>query len=220
VKSGYRATLADRMGPDAYLLIRLGSWALALAIVAAVIAGAQAAGEGAAVLAVLFRGVTTGATAGAVILLGGAGMVYLGGAAASLWLAPGGSSCAMEPDFSRQDAMVMQGNVAGALRSYEDLIASMPADARVRVRAADVYAGPGAGPRRARELFDEALRIPRVPDPIRIYASNRLVDLYLGPLADPRAARAQLRTLADHYRGQVVGRQAEDALRRLEADGV
>ena len=211
----YRMTLSDRMGADAYLLLRFVAWGVAIGIVTAVIATFQAIGEGVSGTMVLVRAVTWGVAAAALVIGGTAGWLHVAGEAWSLWLAPRGSGRGVDPDFSLEDAMLVRGDVAGALHSFERLIATRPTDARVRIRAADVYAGPGARPRRARELFQEARGMRGAPASIDIYASNRLVDLYLGVLNDGRAARAELRGLAQRYPGTPVGAQAADALRRL-----
>lgn len=215
MKSAYRMTLADRLGPDAYLLLRFAVWGVAMGIIAAVIAVIQAKGEGASGSVVVVRAVLAALTVCVLVTAGTAGCVYVAAAAMAVWVAPRGSGRPVEPDFSLQDAMLMRGDVAGALHAYELLIATTPADPRVRIRAAEVYAGPGARPRRARELFEEARGLPRVPAGIDIHATNRLVDLYLGPLDDGRAARAELSGLAHRYHNTPIGAQAEEALRRL-----
>lgn len=125
---------------------------------------------------------------------------------------PSGTTTPSVADYSREDALMMQRDVQGALASYEAQIAADATLVGARVRAADIYAREGNDPRRAEALFREVQRIARVPRADDLYVSNRLVDLYDGPLANPGRAMAELRRIIDRYGGT---RAADDARRGL-----
>jgi hypothetical protein len=57
-----------------------------------------------------------------------------------------------------------------ALALYEHRIALEPRNAAARIRAGDLYAGEGANPSRAAELFREVQRIPGVAAKDGVYA--------------------------------------------------
>ena len=122
--------------------------------------------------------------------------------------------------FSYQDALAIRGDVAGALESFEELIASTPITAptgiEVRVRAAEMYMRPKGNPRRAAEIFRAVQRIPELPANRDLYVSNRLVDLYLGPLRDEGRAMVELRRLIDRYPGTDTAAGARAAIARLK----
>ena len=202
----YRETLADRMGPDYWTVIRIAVWGAALTVVAMGIIYLEATGSGSTPLRALLMSVGGGLVSGALITVGTI-LVTNGSARMALRiLTATGSSCPPVEEFSLQDAMVMRGDRDGALRSYEALIAERPLDATVRIKAADLYAA--SDPRRAAELY----RAARDLEGNDVYATHRLVDLYLGPLDDERVAREELLGLIERHPGQ---RAADDARRSL-----
>ena len=156
------------------------------------------------------------ATLGALELVDKAGKGFL----AFLW--PSGKSTPYEETYSYEQSLVMQGNVAAALESFEGHIAAGAAQVSPRRKAAELYAGEGANPRRAAELFREIQRIPTVSAGDDIHASNRLADLYLGPLAEPGRALVELRRIIDRYPGSTQAAHARthmmDLKRRLQGD--
>lgn len=125
---------------------------------------------------------------------------------------PSGHTTPPKADYSREDALLMQRDVHGALESFEAKIAADPGLVCARLRAADLYAREGNDPARAAALFREAQRVPGVAPADDIYASNRLVDLYDGPLADTGRAIVELRRIMERHRGT---RAADDARRGL-----
>lgn len=125
---------------------------------------------------------------------------------------PTGNTTPSRPDYSREDALLMQRDVAGALASFEHKIASDPRLVDARLRAADLYVKEGKDPRRAEALLREVQRIPGVARQDDVYASSRLVDLYSGVLDDPGRAVVELRRLVERHPGT---RAAEDARRGL-----
>lgn len=125
---------------------------------------------------------------------------------------PTGARTPSQADYSREDALLMQRDVQGALKSFEAKIAADPLLASARLRAADLYAREGNDPGRAEVLFREVQRIAGVSAADELYASNRLVDLYEGPLKNTGRAMVELRRIIDRYAGS---RPAEDARRGL-----
>ena len=104
----------------------------------------------------------------------------------------GGSSTPYKEQYSREQALVMRGEVDEALRSFEAVLAEKPDAIDPRIKAAELYAKEKGDHRRAAELFREVQRIAPITPGEDVYATNRLVDLYTGPLgrSRPRARRA------------------------------
>ncbi|MBA3889867.1 MAG: hypothetical protein H0X64_04995 [Gemmatimonadaceae bacterium] len=125
---------------------------------------------------------------------------------------PSGGTTPSQADYSREDAMLMQRDVRGALERYEAMIAADPRLVGARLRAADIHAREGNDPGRAEALFREVQRISGVAKSDDLYASNRLVDLYEGPLANTGRAMVELRRIIERYPGT---RAADDARRGL-----
>lgn len=125
---------------------------------------------------------------------------------------PRGHTTPPVADYSREDALLMQRDVAGALESFERMIAEDPHLVGARLRAADLYAGDGKDLRRAEDLYRQVQRTPGVSARDDIYASNRLVDLYAGPLGGTGRAVVELRRLVERHAGT---RAADEARRGL-----
>jgi hypothetical protein len=153
----------------------------------------------------------------------GALTAYLGsrmgegaGVVVQSFVQPSGNSTPYEQSFSYQEAMVMRGDVDGALESYEAIIAEQPALVSARLAAAEHYVRGNRNPARAVELFRQIRGIPGVPIRDAIYASSRLVDLYDGPLAEPGRALVELRRIIELYPGSDVAKHARTALPALK----
>lgn len=146
----------------------------------------------------------------------GAGVVVQG------FVQPSGNSTPYEQSFSYQEAMVMRGDIDGALESYEAIIVEQPTLVSARLAAAEHYARGARNPARAAELFREIRAIPGVPIRDAIYSSSRLVDLYDGPLNDPGRALVELRRIIELYPSSAVAKHARSALpalkKRLETE--
>ena len=212
----YRKTLFDRLGPDAGLIVKVAVLSPPVFIFAFLLA-MKAVGDRVGVVGAFF--VALAATA-----LVAAGILKLSSAAASgfgSFVQPSGRSTPYEQQFSRQEALAARGDVAGALASYEEIIAADPAAVEPRVRAAELYAGKGGNPARAAELFRQVQRIPGVTPQRDLYASNRLVDLYRGPLGDEGRALVELRRLAERFptsREAAYAREAIASMKRSIRD--
>jgi len=130
----------------------------------------------------------------------------------------GGSSTPYEEQFSREQALVMQRDYAGALALYEQRILDAPGEHRARIAAAELYMTHGNNPKRAAELFREVQRSPTAATGHNIYVSNKLADLYLGPLHEPRRALVEFRRLIEQYPGSTAAKHARMALANLKED--
>lgn len=139
------------------------------------------------------------------------------GAVAQAFIQPSGNSTPYEQTFSYQEAMIMRGDVDGALESYEAIIAEQPTLVAARLRAAEHYVKGNRNPKRAAELFREVRDLPGVPVRDAVYSSSRLVDLYDGPLEEPGRAVVELRRIIELHPGSEMARRAREALPELKA---
>lgn len=206
----YKPTLFDRYGPDAATYIKASAWGI---MVFGLTAGAIISQRGLSITS-LFIGVIAGAVAG------GSGLAI--GTGAGWWwkrFAVDGTSTPYTEDYSYQQALVMKGQLAEALESFEAVIAERPDAVLARLRAAELYARDARCPERAAELFREARRIPSIGVGDDIYVTNRLVDLYTGPLATPGRAMVELRRVIDRYPGSAAAVNARAVLAAMK-DGM
>jgi tetratricopeptide (TPR) repeat protein len=211
----YKRTIFDRRGPDAVHFLRMVS-SLAIPIVAgAFIGGALAVKRGyppalivvsalggSFVFALSWWCVVTGLSHGAGRLFGE-------------FIQPSGAG-SYEQQYSREDALVMRGDVEGALESYEKIILEAPNNAQPRIRAADLCA-KSAMRERAEILYRAVQRLPRVAPKDDIYASNRLVDLYLAWPGHEKNGLRELRRLIDIYPESDAGARARAGLVNLKS---
>ena len=138
---------------------------------------------------------------------------HAGRAAATLY-APTGHTTPYQRSFSYQQAMVMRGDVFGAIRSYEALITEEPEDVAVHLAAADLFASTPGFAERAATLYREARLLPAATRATELAATNALIDLYRGSLADDGKMRSELRRLADRFAGTPPGELARETLAR------
>jgi len=212
---GYKKTLFDKRGPEAAQFNQIVS-SLIIPVVAGGFIGAALAAkrELSAVLVAL------SALAGA-ILLGTCWWYFVSrasrgaGAVFGEFIQPAGNRTPYEPQFSEQDAMVMRGEVARALASYEEIILSSPNDPQPRIRAADLYAKNGQRDR-AEALYKAVQRLPGIAAKDDVYVSNRLVDLYLQWSDREARALTELRRLIDTYPESDVAQRARKGLANLK----
>lgn len=120
--------------------------------------------------------------------------------------------------LSRFDALVMRGDTPGALELIEQRLADDPADLRVRMRAAELYAGAGGKPDRAAQLLRSVQRTEDAPSAVRIQATYQLMDLYDGALATPERVLVELRWIVETFPGSTAARSAREALGRLKGE--
>lgn len=102
----------------------------------------------AAVLALLLLALTLGA----VTAYMGSRIGEAGGIVVQSFVQPSGNSTPYEQTFSYQEAMIMRGDVDGALESFEAIIAEQPSLVSARLIAAEHYARGNRNPGRASTL--------------------------------------------------------------------
>jgi len=136
------------------------------------------------------------------------------GDAASAIYAPRGDTTPYQRTFSYQHAMVMRGDVLGAIRSFEALVSEQPEDVAVHLAAADLLARTPGFAERAATLYREARLLPAATRTTELVSTNALIDLYCGPLADDGKMRSELRRLADRFAGTPPGELARETLAR------
>jgi hypothetical protein len=213
----YQKSALDRMGPDGAMRIRAMVAAIATGMIALSLAAGGAYARGIRGPWLIILPVLLALVAGVVSFRLQLGAGEAVGTVAQAITFPTGSHTPYEEQFSFQDSLAARGDVAGALESFESVIADRPEAVAPRMRAAELYAAKGANPQRAAELFREIRSIPGVPRREAIYACSRLVDLYDGVLNEPGRALVELRRIIELYPGTAVAQHARDALPRMKA---
>jgi tetratricopeptide (TPR) repeat protein len=213
--NGYKRTLFDRRGPEAAHFLQTVSSLIIPVVAGALIGGALAAQKG------FSAGLIVVAALGGSVAFGvswwyfvtrvshGAGKMF------GEFIQPSGAG-SYERQYSHEDALVMRGDVEGALTSYERIILEAPDDPQPRIRAADLYAKSGMR-ERAEILLRAVQRLPRVAPRDDIYASNRLVDLYLAWPGHETKGLRELRRLIDTYPETDVAERARAGLVNLKS---
>lgn len=184
-------------------------------VTVAILAAAAQGGKisGSTVLGALAVGIVLGSFTGYLGLAIGTGA----SAVAKAVTLPSGKSTPYEEQFSYQESLEARGDVPAALESWEAVIAERPGAIAPRMRAAELYAGRGANPQRAAELFREIRALPDVTPRDAVYAASRLVDLYDGQLNDAGRALVELRRIIEMHPGTPLAAHAREALPRLKA---
>jgi tetratricopeptide (TPR) repeat protein len=204
----YKPTLFDRHGPAAAHYLQAAAY------------GAMVAGL--SMLALALEGVFSvwtmcaSVAAGVGVFAAAVGASRIVGAT---WkrFAVDGRSTPYKEQYSREQALVMQGRIDDALASFEAVIAGDAAAVTARIRAAELYDRERGNAARAAELFREAENVPSCSTGERVYIAHRLVDLYTGPLGQPRRALVELRRLIDQFPDHPAANQAREALTVLKA---
>lgn len=182
------------------------------AMVAGLTFGAVALASGGMSIGVVVAALGAGvATVTASLYLGKAA----GGAAKAL---THGASTPYEEQYSREQALVMQGKVDEALASFEAIIRATPDAVQPRIRAAELYVRHHRNAERAAELLRQAQRATTITPGEDVYATNRLVDLLAGPLGDPGRACVELRRLIERYPRSANAARAREALVRIKQE--
>lgn len=210
----YDKTLFDRLGPDAGLVIKAGSYGLLVAgiIVAAV---PLAAGGGVSGIGMLLTAAIA-LVAGVIVSLAGYLFGRASGRAFGVFVAPSGASTPYRREYSYQQSLAIRGHVGEALASYEELIAASPDDIEVRLQAAALYVQQGSNVARAEALYREARAIPSLQSSQDVFIAQRLIDLHLGALATPKRALVELRRLIERYPDSDIATRARETLARLK----
>ena len=124
------------------------------------------------------------------------------------FLSPNQGHAPTEETYSHIQAIAARGDITGALKEYEAIIAADPASVEARIQAAELYATTRTDVVRAAALYNEARRTEGVSAARDLYASQRLIDLYDGPLRQPTKSLTELRRIIDRHHGS---REAEFA---------
>jgi hypothetical protein len=145
--------------------------------------------------------------------------LWIGRAAGKGWkhVMVDGSTTPYEEQYSREQSLVMRGQIDDALASFEAILQGTPDAVKPRLRAAELYARDKGNHLRAAQLFAEVQRIDTVTAGDFVYATHRLVDLYTGPLDAPGRAMVELRRLIETLPGTPAAAQAREALATLKA---
>src|SRR5688572_26604796 len=211
----YKRTLFDRRGPEAAHFLQTVSSLIIPVVAGALIGGALAAQKG------FSAGVIVVAALGGSVTLGvwwwyfvtrvshGAGKMF------GEFIQPSGAG-SYERQYSHEDALVMRGDVEGALTSYESIILEAPDDPKPRLRAAELYAKVGMR-ERAETLYRSVQRLPGKTPGADVIASNRLVDLYLAWPGHETKGLRELRRLIDIYPETDVAEHARAGLVNLKS---
>lgn len=135
------------------------------------------------------------------------------------FLAPNRGTAPRETEYSHIQAMAARGDVEGALRAYEEVIAAADAGAvDASLRAADLYASSGRDPARAAALLAAVRRVPGLSANRDLYATQRLIDLYDGALRQPQRSLTELRRIMERHAGTREAEFARVALARRRAE--
>ena len=213
----YRRTWFDREGPDAGLRLKAASYGASVTAITFAALMLFAAQGRSPTFGTLFGAFVVALLLGVVTYWSAARLSDGAGAVAKSFTLPSGSSTPYEQTFSFQEAMAARGDVAGALASYETIIAEQPLATAPRLRAAEHYAKGNRNSARAAELFREVRETPGVSTRDALYSSSRLVDLYDGPLDEPGRALVELRRIIEQFPQSRAASQAREALPGLKA---
>ena len=214
-RDAYKRSLFDRQGPEAAHFMQTVSSLIIPVVAGALIDGALAVKKGfpPALIVVSTLG-------GSVVfalwwwyfvtrLSHGAGKVF------AEFIQPSAAG-SYERQYSHEDALVMRGDVQGALASYEKIIAEAPNDVQPRIRAAELCAKSKMR-ERAEGLYRAVQRLPRLSAKDDIYASNRLVDLYLAWPGHEKKGLLELRRRNDTSPETEVAERARAGLVNLKS---
>jgi tetratricopeptide (TPR) repeat protein len=214
-EGGYSRSLFDKRGPEAAHFLQIASSLIIPVVAGAFIGGALAVRKELSPALIVIS------------VLGGSLVFALwwwffvsrlshgAGRAFGEFIQPSGAG-SYERQYSHEDALVMRGDVEGALASYEKIILTAPNDAQPRLRAAELYAKSKMR-ERAETLYRAVQRLPRVAPRDDIYASNRLVDLYLAWPGHETKGLSELRRLIDTYPETDVADRARAGLVNLKS---
>jgi tetratricopeptide (TPR) repeat protein len=211
----YKKSLFDKHGPEAADLLRTVS-SLTIPVVAGALIGGALAAQRDLSAPLIVLSIFAGA-----LILGSWWWLFVtrvshgAGKAFGEFIQPSASG-SYERQYSHEDAMVMRGDVGGALTSYEEIILEAPNDPQPRLRAAELYAKAEQRDR-AEELYRSVQRLPRLTPKDDVFASNRLVDLYLAWPGHETKGLRELRRLIDTYPETDVAERARAGLVNLKS---
>jgi len=115
------------------------------------------------------------------------------------------------------EAEIQGGHYSTAFALLEQQIAETPANADLRVFAADLYAKAGE-PTRAVEILRGVQHMEHLDAITDIVVAHRLVDLLLGPIGEPARALVELRRIVVKYPASNAAKLARTTLTTLKAN--
>jgi hypothetical protein len=124
---------------------------------------------------------------------------------------PGGRPATGDSDFSRQDTLIVRGQLHEALASFERFLAEHPGHVGGTLRVAALNAQLERWDDAAAAYNAARSHVTATPAD-RLHATQRLIDLYLGPLADEGASLRELRRLIDTFPDSAVAAGARQAI--------
>lgn len=122
------------------------------------------------------------------------------------------------PEYSAQEALLIQGRIVEAIKSFHSYIASHPEDLDVRIRLAEVLGKEGNDLVGSEEMYLEA-RIVGTSKRQDVSVSNGLIDLYRRT-GEREKLKAELGRFARNHPGTVEARNAQAFLRQLATEEV
>lgn len=206
----YRPSLSERLGVDGPLALRAIVWSLPVAVLVSVVVLAACWEHGvflAAVAGLLAFGGTALVGSGGVLLC-----AHLAGTAAGRILLPSGRTTPAVEDFSREQSLVIRGQVDEAVALLERRCRAEPGNAALHLFLADLYAGDARKPHHAARTFRHVKQLRAIPAAQDLYATQRLIDLYSGPLANPDRAAVEMQHLVARHPGLRAAAYAEGLL--------
>lgn len=120
------------------------------------------------------------------------------------------------PEYSSQEALLIQGRIEECIKSFHSYIAHHPEDLDARIRLAEVLGKEGNDPAASEEMYLEA-RIVGTSTRQDVSVSNGLIDLYRRG-GKQEQLKAELARFARNHPGTVEARNAQAYLRRLATD--
>jgi tetratricopeptide (TPR) repeat protein len=211
----YKRTVFDRHGPEAAHLLQTVSSLIIPIVAGAFIGGALAVRKGWPVTAIVVSALAGSLTFAVWWWYFVTRMSHGAGRMFGEFLQPSGAG-SYERQYSHEDAMVMRGDVEGALASYEAIILEIPNDSQPRLRAAELYVKLGMR-ERAETLYRSVQRLAGKTPNADVVASNRLVDLYLAWPGHETKGLRELRRLVDTYPETDVAERARAGLVNLKS---
>ena len=118
--------------------------------------------------------------------------------------------------FSAEEAMVIRGDIAGAIAAYEQILHDEPTEVEAALRLAELYARPDGDQASAERVLQEARgRQPTRAQETRI--GNALIDLYRAT-GQRSELKQELARFARMHHGSRAGESARRMLRDLVAE--
>lgn len=117
------------------------------------------------------------------------------------------------PEYSAQEALLIQGRIEESIKSFHSYIAHHPEDLDVRIRLAEVLGTEGNDLASSEEMFLE-VRIVGASKRQEVSVSNGLIDLYRRS-GEREKLKVELVRFARNHSGTIEARNARGYLRQM-----